>query len=42
MGDVSLRPDARARQHKTLGKPLGQIRSQHLTSGEWQVASGEW
>jgi len=42
MGAVSLRPHARARQHRTLGKPPGQIPSQHQTSGEWQVASGKW
>jgi len=29
MGTVSHRPHARARQHRTLGKPPGQIPSQH-------------
>jgi hypothetical protein len=29
MGAVSHRPHARARQHQTLGKPPGQIPSQH-------------
>jgi hypothetical protein len=29
MGAVSHRPHARARQHRTLGKPPGQIPSQH-------------
>jgi hypothetical protein len=29
MGAVSRRPHARARQHHTLGKPPGQIPSQH-------------
>jgi len=54
MGAVSHQPHARARQHRTLGKPLGQIPSQHQMSGEWmpnewwvesgkwQVASGKW
>jgi len=42
MGAVSHRPHARARQHRTLGKPPGQIPSQHQTSGEWQEASGKW
>jgi len=32
MGAVSHRPHARARQHQTLGKPPGQIRSQHEQS----------
>jgi hypothetical protein len=31
MGAVSDRPHARARQHRTLGKPLSQIPSQHLS-----------
>jgi hypothetical protein len=33
MGAASHRPHARARQHRTLGKPPGQIPSQHVEPG---------
>jgi len=33
MGTASHRPHARARQHRTLGKPPGQIPSQHSPFG---------
>ena len=33
MGTASHRPHARARQHQTLGKPPGQIPSQHIVFG---------
>jgi len=37
MGAVSHRPHARARQHRTLEKPPGQIPSQHLTVSSVRV-----
>jgi hypothetical protein len=46
MGAVSLRPYARARQHQTLGKPPGQIPSQHELTPErhsqhlWMIGGG--
>ena len=39
MGAVSLRPDARARQHQTLGKPPGQIPSKQKVCHTLKVGS---
>ena len=44
MGAVSHRPHARARQHQTLGKPPGQIPSQHniITNKQTNRELGEF
>jgi len=42
MGAASHRPHARARQHQILGKPPGQIPSQHLTSAELLLFIAEY